>query len=269
MSMNRDDQYLLQRAYQLIVEKKENYASRGIIFRTNRGKDAGCCIGIRHKQNITLSADVVERIKQIPNLKFYAEGSAAKNPYDEPGMVKSMKEYFPDGRLERKSWDELTEDQGKGSANPKGNIIFTFVQHKVNKYISDRYPYKEGTILEAMAKPNVKNFPKGSPQKFEERLEWLTKHMKRAGFYDQLNMPYNKNKFLNILDLMEYSVYPDQQFPDKSTYFGKMAQIIEDERNQTIYDLMGDGGCCFAGSGHLIELKQQFPNLEEYKLDVK
>jgi hypothetical protein len=25
---------------------------------------------------------------------------------------------------------------------------------------------------------------------------------------------------------------------------------------------MKQGGCCFAGSGHLRELKQQFPNLE-------
>ena len=25
---------------------------------------------------------------------------------------------------------------------------------------------------------------------------------------------------------------------------------------------MGEGGCCFAGAGHLIELKQQFPNLK-------
>jgi hypothetical protein len=44
---------------------------------------------------------------------------------------------------------------------------------------------------------------------------------------------------------------------------------IEEERNQTIYNLMGEGGCCFAGAGHLIELKQQFPELEEYFLDVK
>jgi hypothetical protein len=41
-----------------------------------------------------------------------------------------------------------------------------------------------------------------------------------------------------------------------------MAHKLEEERNQTIYDLMKQGGCCFAGAGHLIELKQQFPNLE-------
>jgi len=40
-----------------------------------------------------------------------------------------------------------------------------------------------------------------------------------------------------------------------------MTEIIEKERNQTIYTLMGEGGCCFAGSDHLIELKQQFPRL--------
>jgi hypothetical protein len=266
--MYKKEQFLLEKAYELVLEKRENYASRGIVFRTRRGKDVGCCIGVRHKQNFTLSKDLVERIKQIQNLKFYAEGSAGKNPYDEPGMVKAMEDYFSDAKLQRESWDDITEKEGKGSANLKGNIVFTFMQHKVNKVI-DWYPYKEGTMLEAMAKPSKKNFPKGSPQKFEERLEWLTKHMKRAGFYDQLNRPYNKNKFSNILDLLEYSVYPDHEFPDKSTYFGKLMHAIEEERNQTIYNLMGEGGCCFAGAGHLIELKQQFPELEEYFLDVK
>jgi hypothetical protein len=30
---------------------------------------------------------------------------------------------------------------------------------------------------------------------------------------------------------------------------------------------MGNGGCCFAGAGHLIELKQQFPDLEDIDLN--
>ena len=92
--------------------------------------------------------------------------------------------------------------------------------------------------------------------------------MKEAGFYDALNKPYSRRKLLKIMDQMEASCYPKgQQFPDTSTYFGKMAKIVEDQRNQTIYDLMGEGGCCFAGSGHLIELKQQFPKLNTIDLD--
>jgi hypothetical protein len=41
-----------------------------------------------------------------------------------------------------------------------------------------------------------------------------------------------------------------------------MQQSIEDERNQTIYDLMKNGGVSIAGEGHIDELKQQFPELE-------
>jgi hypothetical protein len=87
--------------------------------------------------------------------------------------------------------------------------------------------------------------------------------MKKAGFFDDLNQSYSRNKLLKIMDEMELTVYPKgQEFPDTSTYFGKMAHKLEEERNQTIYDLMKTGGCCFAGAGHLIELKHQFANLE-------
>ena len=127
---------------------------------------------------------------------------------------------------------------------------------------SDWYPYTEGTMLEALAKPNRKS-PTNSPNSFKERLKWLTYHMKKADFYDKLNQPYSRSKLLKIMDEMEQTVYPgDQQYPDISTYFGKLAHKVEEERNQTIYDLMKSGGCCFAGSGHLVELKRQFSGLE-------
>ncbi len=241
--------------------KQNSHANRGIVFLKKGDIDVGCCIGVAHGKNIKLSEDLIERINNIKNLKFYAEGSAAKNPKDEPGMVTFLDKEFPDAKLEKKSWDDLTEEQDRGTANPKYNIIFTFMQHRYNKVI-DWYPYTDGTMLEALAKPNIK-YPKNSPSNFKERLEWLTNHMKKAGFYDKLNQPYSRSKLLKIMDEMEHSVYPPkQQFPDTSTYFGKFAEKIENERNQTIYDLMKQGGCCFAGSGHLIELKHQFPNLE-------
>jgi heat shock protein HspQ len=204
---------------------------------------------------------LIERIENIPNLKFYAEGSAAKNPEDEPGMVSFMKDSFPNYRLEKRSWDELTEEKNHGSANPLYNVVFTFLQHRYNKTI-DLYTEDKGTMLEAMAKPN-KRFPKNSPLAFKERLKWLTYHMKKAGFYDSLNQPYNKNKMLKIFDEMEETIYPGkQQYPNTRSYFGKLAFKTEMQRNQMIYNLMQKGGCCFAGAGHLIELKQQFPNLE-------
>jgi hypothetical protein len=179
-------------------------------------------------------------------------------------MVTFMDKYFPDMKLEKKSWDDITEDNDKGVANPKYNVVYTFMQHRYNKYI-DWYSYDEGTMLDAMAKPDFgdhERFPKNSPRSFSDRLEWLSGHMKKAGFYHKLNKPYSRKKLLEIMDEMEWSVYPDQNSPDTESYFGKMQQKIEEERNSTIYDLMKKGGCCFAGSGHLVELKEQFPNLE-------
>jgi len=256
--------------YKYILEnysEKENFATQGIVFLKSGEKDLGCCIGIEHKKNIELSENLVERIKNIPNLKFYAEGVAAQDPSAEPGMVKAMNDYFKEYKIQPKSWDEITEQQNKGTANPKYNSNYIFMQHRANDII-DRYPYTKGTMLDALAKPNI-SFPKNSPMKYDERLNWITKHVKNAGFYDKLNQPYNRNKLLSVMDEMEDSVYPKserfpegQQFPDTSTYFGNLMHKLEEERNQTIYDLMKQGGCSFAGSGHLIELKQQFSELE-------
>ena len=250
----------------LILEQKNTHAKWGIIFRKKGNKDIGCCIGVRHGKSITLSKNLIERIQNIPNLKFYAEGVAAKDPSKEPGMLPFLKKTFPNTKIEKLSWDEITEQKNKGSANSKYNVVYVFMQHRYNKVI-ELYPYTKGTMLDAFAKPKIKDFPKNTPSNFEDRKNWLTKHMKAAGFYEKLNQPYNKNKLLKIMDEMEYSVYPNQQHPDTSTYFGKMQHHIEEERNKTIYDLMSQGGCCFAGSGHLIELKQQFSDLEDIDLD--
>jgi hypothetical protein len=264
--MNRDQQ-LLEEAYQLIIEaNRENFANQGIVFLKKGNKDLGCCIGVAHGKSIRVSKDLIERIKQIPNLKFYAEGSAAKRPQDEPGMMPFLQTNFTGAGIQKQSWDEITEDQDKGTANNKYNVVYVFMQHRYNKLINN-YPNKRGssgTMLQALADLDIEHhYPKNSPTSYEERLEWLTFHMKKAGFYNALNQRYNRRKLLKIMDEMELSVYPKgQQFPNTSTYFGKMAHKLEEERNQTIYNLMTQGGCCFAGAGHLIELKQQFPNLE-------
>ena len=261
--MNSDSQLIWEAYEQVLEQSKGSSANQGIIFRQNSAKDTGCCIGVKHGSKIHISKDLIERINKIPNLKFYAEGSAGKRPQDEPGMMPFLQTNFPKASIEKQSWDDITEDKGKGSANTKYNVIFVFMQHRFNKII-DWYPTK-GTMLDAMARPiksKNKDYPPGSPSSYEERLKWLTVHMKNAGFYEALNKPYDRVKFLEIMDQMEASVFPKgQQFPNTSTYFGKMTEIIEKERNKTIYDLMGEGGCCFAGSGHLIELKQQFSRL--------
>ena len=267
--MNSDSQLIWEAYEQVLEQSKGSSANQGIIFRQNSAKDTGCCIGVKHGDSIKVSKDLIERINKIPNLKFYAEGSAGKRPQDEPGMLPFLQTNFPNANIESESWDDITKKKGEGTANTKYNVIFVFMQHRFNKII-DWYPTK-GTMLNVMARPiesKNKHWPTGSPSSYEERLQWLTVHMKNAGFYEALNKPYDRNKFLKIMDQMENSVYPKsrqfpkgQQFPDTSTYFGKMAKIVEDQRNQTIYDLMGEGGCCFAGSGHLIELKQQFAEL--------
>jgi hypothetical protein len=259
--MKSKDQVLLEEAYQLVYEAKENYANRGIVFLKKGDKDLGCCIGVKHGANIKISKDLVERIRNIQNLNFVAEGVAAKDPSAEPGMPVFLDSEFPQAKLQNKSWDDITESQDKGSANSKYNIVYIFMQHRYNKVI-DWYPYTKGTMLEALAKPN-KKFPKNSPSNFNDRMEWLSYHTKKAGFFDKLNQPYTRNKLLKIMDEMERTVYPPkQQFPDTSTYFGDLMFKLEKERNQTIYNLMKEGACCFAGCGHLIELKHQFPNLE-------
>ena len=277
MNERRSLQLLAEKYEQVLEQSKESSANQGIIFRQNSAKDTGCCIGVKHGDPIEVSEDLIEKIKNIPNLKFYAEGSAGKNPKDEPGMLPFLQTNFPGASIEGQSWDDITEDKGEGSANKECNVIFTFMQHGFNKIIDWYTADAEGTMLDAMARPIAnkdKDWPRGSPSSYEERLKWLTMHMKKAGFYDALNKPYDRDEFLKIMDQMEGSVYPKsrqfpkgQQFPDTSTYFGKMALIVEEERNQTIYDLMGEGGCCFAGSGHLIELKQQFPKLNTIDLD--
>jgi len=273
MNERRSLQLLAEKYEQVLEQSKGSSANQGIIFRQNSAKDTGCCIGVKHGGSIKVSKDLIKRIKEIPNLKFYAEGSAGKRPQDEPGMLAFLQTIFPEANIERESWDDITEKKGEGSANTKYNVIFVFMQHRFNKII-DWYPARgtaRGTMLDAMAKPIAsrnKDWPTGSPSSYKERLEWLTMHMKKAGFYDALNKPYSRRKLLKIMDQMQASAYPKgQQFPDTSTYFGKMAEIVEDQRNQTIYDLMGKGGCCFAGSGHLIELKQQFPELSTIDLD--
>jgi hypothetical protein len=252
---------IFKELYNLILEDKERPESnRGIIFRTKGSETVGCCIGVAHGEDIWLSEKMIERMRGIQNLRFYAEGVAAKDPSKEQGMLPFLEEHFPDARLEPYSWDEITEEANLGTANERYNVVYTFMQHRFNNII-DNYDYDEGTMLEAMARPKD-YFPKNSPKGFDERLRWLKKHMKRAGFYDELNQPYDKNRLLEIMDEMEYSVYPDQEFPNTSTYFGGLMHEIERERNQTIYNLMRNGGCCFAGAGHLVELKQQFPELE-------
>jgi len=248
-----------EQLYTILLESFQ--AKWGIVFRKKGNIDTGCCIGVKHGKQISASKEIIERIKQIPNLKFYAEGIAAQKPNAEPGMMPFINKNFDGAKIEKLSWDEITEKNNKGTGNVKYNVVYTFMQHRFNKTI-DRYPYTKGTMLEALAKPNIKNFPINSPQSFEERLEWLTQHIKKAGFYDKLNQPYDKNKLLKIMDDMEYTVYPDQEYPDESTYFGQMQHKLEEERNQTIYDLIGNGGCCIAGAGHLIELKRQFSDLE-------
>ena len=117
--MKSRDQILLEEVYQSIYEAKENYANQGVIFRKNGNKDVGCCIGVAHGKSIKLSKYLIERIHNISDLRFYAEGTAAKNPGLEPGMLPFLNTNFPGFGIESKSWDDITEEQKKGTANPK------------------------------------------------------------------------------------------------------------------------------------------------------
>ena len=242
----------------LILEQNiQTRVDKGIVFRGN----AGCCIGVEHGKGIQLSQNIIDRIKQIPNVKFYAEGVAAKDYGKEPGMIPFMQENGLNYPIQKLSWDDITEKKNKGTANIKYNVVYIFMQHEYNKII-DQYAYEDGTMLDALSRPAT-HWPKNSPKDYGKRLQWIVYHVKKAGFYDKLNQPYAKDKLFNLLTEMESTVYPNgQEHPDTSTYFGQLMHKLEQERNQTIYDLMGIGGCCFAGAGHLVELKQQFSDLE-------
>lgn len=246
----------------ILLEEKELKRTSKVVFRKEGGADVGACIGIEHGGTIDLPKDVIERIKKINNLHFIAEGGAAKNPDDEPGMMKFIDDNFPGYGVEKKSWDDITEDQNLGVGNPKYNINYVFMQHAYNNYI-DYYSYSGGTMLDALAQTTRPEFPPNSPTDPDERKRWLKHHMKKAGFLERLEKPYDKEKLFNLLNEMEETVYPKgQQTPDTESYFGKMQEMIEKERNQTIYDLMDDGGVSIAGEGHVDELAQQFPDLE-------
>lgn len=249
----------------LISEDKEEKSYSKIVFRKKGNKDIGACIGIEHGGTIDLPKKIIERIQNIDNLHFIAEGSAAKNPDDEPGMMKFIHKNFPDHGIESKSWDDLTEEQGLGVGNPKYNINYVFMQHEYNNYI-DYYTFSGGTMLDALAKTTRPDFPPNSPKDTEERKKWLKYHMKKAGFLNELEKPYDRKKLFDLLTEMEETVYPKgQQLPDTESYFGKMQEKIEEERNQTIYDLMENGGVSIAGEGHIDELAQQFPDLDFIK----
>lgn len=235
---------------------------RKIIFRKSGDKDLGACIGIPHGGTIDLPENIIERIREIKNLHFVAEGVAAKDHSKEPHMMSFINEHFPGYTVESKSWDDITEENNKGTANPQYNIVYTFMQHEFNNYMQ-YYTYDKGTMLDAMANPTKKNWPPNSPQNPLKRKKWLEFHMGKAGFLEKLKKPYNKDVLFQLLDEMEHTVYPPgQQEPNISTYFGKMQIEIENERNATIYDLMENGAVCIAGHGHIDELKTQFPDLE-------
>lgn len=242
------------------VFKNKSFASK-VIFRKERGRDIGACIGIPHGGQIILSEESIQRIGRINNLHFIAEGNAAKNPDAEPGMLSFINKFFPHYNIEEESWDEIAESLGKGIGNTEYNICYVFMQHEYNNYI-DYYSYDKGTMLDALVKTKRPEFPPNSPYEPSERKKWLEFHMKKAGFLYSLKRPYNREKLFDLLTQMEETVYPiGQQVPNTETYFGKMQQKIEEERNGTIYDLMKNGGVCFAGEGHIEELVLQFKNL--------
>lgn len=241
---------------------EESERTRKIIFRKSGNTDLGACIGIAHGGIIDLPESTIERIRRIKNLHFVAEGAAAKNPINEPNMMPFINQYFPGYGIERESWDDITEKKGQGTANRECNVVYTFMQHEYNDYMQ-YYTYNKGTMLDALANPTRKNWPLNSPQNPVERKKWLEFHMEKAGFLDELNKPYDKTKLFKLLDEMENTVYPSgQEEPNASTYFGRMQMQIENERNTTIYELMGNGAVCIAGHGHLDELHTLYPDLE-------
>ena len=94
MNLQEDIQRIKQ-VMGLISEEKEKKGTFKVVFRTDGNRVLGACIGIAHGGEIDLPKNVIERIKNIDNLHFIAEGNAAKNPDNEPGMMKFINKEFP------------------------------------------------------------------------------------------------------------------------------------------------------------------------------
>lgn len=232
----------------LILEGIDSGSSNGIAFRkANNGTDIGCCIGVKHGSTPTLSEDLIKRIKAMNGGKLsgaFAEG-ADKDPIN-PILTQI--------KIKRAgNWDKVLEDKNKGARNPKYNSVYIFMQSDVESNPNYVGKFKGKTIREAITnwlKTNTGNIP-------VDAIDDIAK----AGFGEYLDKPFSIELLKDLFEKLNNTVYvpPNYELNPKS-FFGAKMEKIEEERNQSLFNCMANGGVAFAGAGHLTELKKQFPN---------
>jgi hypothetical protein len=208
-------------------------------------------VGIIHGKPITLSNDLVTKIKAIGTKGgYYYEGSG--------GDRKGVSQYFGGNSIYKGSWDDDINKTVKGY--PIEYFYTLFTNTNVNKQ-KENLPMQGKTIFESILKNQLK-FAYFKDRKCDEAT--LTKFLQVCSQdeYDFVKMSkleatkQNCNKFL---DAGEKLMWPKnwQDYPNKA---GKLAKKVEDYRNQYLLDQKS--GVYFMGSGHLLDLLKMKKSLK-------
>jgi hypothetical protein len=231
----------------LILEELGSGSSNGIAFRKANGTDTGCCIGVKHGYTPKLSKELIERIKKMNGSELsgaFAEG-ADLDPIDP--ILQAI------GIKRAGNWDKVLEVKDKGARDPRYNSVYIFMQSNVESNPNYVGKFKGKTIGEAITnwlKTNKGNIPTTA-----------VNDIAKAGFKDYLNKPFSVDLLKELFQKLEDTVYVPPKFAlNPKSFFGTKMEKIEEERNQSLFNCMANGGVAFAGAGHLTELKEQFPN---------
>jgi len=208
-------------------------------------------VGIEHGKPITLSNDLVTKIKNIGTKGgYYYEGTG--------GDRKNVSQYFGGNSIYKSSWDDDIIKTIKGY--PIEYMYTLFTNTNVNKQ-KENLPAPSKTIFESILKNNLKF------AYFKDRpldADTLTKFLQACSqdnidFVKMSNLKATKQNCNKFLDTGEKLMWPKnwQDYPNKA---GKLAKKVEDYRNQYLLDQKS--GVYFMGSGHLLDLLKMKKSLK-------
>jgi hypothetical protein len=226
---------------------EDSGSSNGIAFRKNGNTDVGCCIGVKHNTTPKLSPKLINRIKNMNggNLsKGFQEGAGR----DKIDPILNQLGIKGDG-----NWDTRLGNEG-GTRNPKYSSVYLFMAFDTDGNPNNINKFKGDTIEEALR--NWINTNKGNIM--QSAIDDIKK-ADRGIYAKYLSQPFSSEKLNELFTHLQNSVYPPPKYQlNPKSFFGEKMYHIEEERNQSLYDCMDNGGVAFAGAGHLTELKDQF-----------
>jgi hypothetical protein len=160
------------------------------------------------------------------------------------------------GLKEVGNWDTRIEKIGKGARNPNYNTVYTFMAFNTPGNPNNIKNFNGTTVEDA-----IRKYPGASGAGIN--MDNAIKDIKAAGFEEYLAKPFNPNLLNVLFSKLSDSVYPPPAYQlNTKSYFGQKMHAIELERNESLYQCI-NRGVAFAGSGHLNELEEQFPNTIE------